>query len=143
VRVGLPHDEVATVGIDLAALVARHHACRNPGGAQKNHEGAGVVLAEPALALEEEAVDGLVPKERGRQRVHVGLVVETREHRGNEGAIGAHSAAQFARELDRARVAVGRKLQVLAPLEVADRGIALAERGALRIAYRLRDQRSG
>ena len=57
VRVGLADDHVVAARIDLAALVAGDHARRNPGGAQQHDERAGVVLAEAAPRVEQEAVD--------------------------------------------------------------------------------------
>src|SRR5262249_59422013 len=103
----------------------------------------GVCHENPATVLEQKSYYRTASKPLRRQRIDVRFVTEVREHGRDESWMGADARAQLARELDGARVAVARKLQILPTLETSDRGKALAERRALGIAHCLRERRLG
>ena len=85
--VGVAHDHVSAVGVDLAALIARHHSRGNSGSTQEQDECARVVLAESAPGIEQEAVDPVTLQQWRGQRIDEWLRAEIIEHGGDERAM--------------------------------------------------------
>ena len=142
VRIGVTHDHVAPVRVDLSALIAGDDARRNAGGAQQHDERAGVVFAESASRVEQKGVDRIACEQRRCQRVGERLLAEPIEHCGDVRAIGDGATFQLAREFDRPRIAA-RQLQIVAPIGIATRRKAVCQCRALRVANRLRYRRGG
>ncbi|MNP03235.1 hypothetical protein D3C76_951150 [compost metagenome] len=125
VGVELVHQQIVARRIQFAALVAGHHPRRDAGRAQDEGHGPGVVLAEAAAGVEEEAVDALRPGGRRAQGVGEGLLAEMPQQRLHQRLRPGMLAAQFRGPGAGARVAAGRQLQVEAG--GADAAVGLAQ----------------
>ncbi len=84
--VGLVDDEVIAEGIELAALIADHHAGGNAGHAHEGAECGRIVLAKTDAAVEEKVVEPVIPIRPGGDGVGEILLAEKIEGTGHDGA---------------------------------------------------------
>ena len=111
-RMRLAQNQVAADWIPVATLVAGDDPRRNAGGAHHHREGRREMPAESLACVEQEIVDRVALETRRCQCVVKLLVAEHREHGAREFAVASGRLAHAPGELDGARVAARRQLQV-------------------------------
>ncbi len=97
--VRLPHGPVAVHAIHLAALVARHDACRNAGRAQQHCEGRRDVLAEARLLVEPEGIRRVLGVDARLQRVAVAARAQPLQRGLHEGRGAARGDGRLRQHL--------------------------------------------
>ena len=109
--VRLAHGDDLVHGVEIAALVAGHHARRDAGRAHEHRKGGGEVLAEAGLGLEEELVHRVGAEERRLQRIGEASFAKEIECAREHVRVRAAGSAPFLGERHGAPAVPGRQAQ--------------------------------